>query len=786
MPQYLSPGVYIEELDVGPHPIQGVSTSTTGMVGVTACGPTGGKPKLVTTFNQYQSIFGGFLPVPTADVVNQWGSKTNPEGAVWWMLPQQVKAFFDNGGQQLYVKRVFSSSATAASGSPIRGLVAEVTQDAAAGAPMLTLRHLFGIQQGTPVSVVRGDTGQSLGQPTVTAYNGTRGTITLSAPLTQEVRVARGDVVVIAAPSLADPTKVATDPANATATFQCGTLQEQALGSWGNNVQAQIRPMVGASMTILVTGPPVITTLSQDVALGGTQVVVPESAGTFDASIDGQQVVIAGQRFLASGAAVNAGQLTFTIAPASPAAWQTGLAVQRLRPAALAGGIQLSVNNAQKLYTGAIVELDNGTHKEPQTVASVTGTVVTFGTPLVNGYVETDWLRVLEAEVLVSYQPPGGQPIQEDFTNLRLADAGTSLGNDPNSLWVAVNNRSQLVTLQPGAAFSTVITDFPTAITPLPTSPPSVRPGGWLALSGGDDQLGSLSVEDFVGFDGGSGLRTGIQAMEDIDEIAICAVPGVWSQTVQSALIDHCEQRKDRFAILDPPDRLGIDEIYGFRQVFDTEYAALYYPWLLTADPSPGAPSGSNIRVPPSGFMAGIYANTDITRGVHKAPANVVIQGINLVGGLAADITKSEQDVLNPVGINALRFFPGLGERVWGARTLSSDTDWKYINVRRLFIYVEKSIFNGTQWVVFEPNNDQLWALVRQSISAFLTTVWQTGALAGTTPDQAFFVQCDRTTMTPDDLDNGRLICIIGLAPVYPAEFVIFRFEQMTATSQQS
>ena len=179
--------------------------------------------------------------------------------------------------------------------------------------------------------------------------------------------------------------------------------------------------------------------------------------------------------------------------------------------------------------------------------------------------------------------------------------------------------------------------------------------------------------------------------------------------------------------------------------------------------------------------MAGIYAATD----VHKAPANVVIQGINLTGGLAADVTKREQDVLNPVGINALRSFPGLGERVWGARTLSSDTDWKYINVRRLFIYVEKSIYNGTQWVVFEPNNDQLWALVRQSISAFLTTQWQNGALAGTTPDQAFLVQCDRTTMSQDDLDNGRLICLIGVAPTYPAEFVIFRIGQWTADAQQ-
>jgi hypothetical protein len=501
--------------------------------------------------------------------------------------------------------------------------------------------------------------------------------------------------------------------------------------------------------------------------------VVPEAANTFDASIDGQTVVISGQRFQASGAAVNAGQLTFTIAPVAPAAWQAGLTVQRLRAAAQPGDTQLSVNGAQNLYKGAIVELDNGTLKEHHTVVSFSGTLVTLDAALTNSYVETDWLRVFEAEVLVSYQQLGGQLITEDFTNLRIADKGTDLGdNDPNSLWVAVNAQSQLVTLTHGPAFSTLMTEFPTAW----------PHGGWLTLDGGNDHLEALTVEDFVGVDGGSGHRTGIQAMEDIDEIAICAVPGMWSQTVQAALINHCQLLGDRFAILDPPDNLDIDGIGAFRQVFDTEFAALYYPWCVTVDPS----TTSNVHVAPSGFLAGIYADTDVNRGVHKAPANVVIQGINLTGGLAADVTKREQDVLNPVGINALRSFPGLGERVWGARTLSSDTSWKYINVRRLFIFVEKSIKNGTQWVVFEPNNEQLWALVRQSISAFLTTVWRTGALAGTTQDQAFFVQCDRTTMTEDDLQNGRLICLIGLAPVYPAEFVIFRFEQKTADSQQS
>ena len=766
MPQYLSPGVYIEELDVGPHPIQGVSTSTTGMVGVTVRGPTDGKPVLVTTFNDYQRTFGGFLPAPDAGTVRQWGSAANLEGGCLVAFPLAVKGFFDNGGQQLYVKRVFSGAATAASGSPVGGLVAEVTSDAAAGATSLTLRHLFGIQQGTQVNLVRGDTGQ-VTRLTVSAYDGTSGTITLAAPLAQEVRAARGDVVEIAAPLTANP-------ANATATFTA-----RALGSWGKDLQAQIRPMVGATMTILpspTAGPLAVTALSQDAAANAAQVVVPEADGTFDATIDNQTVLIAGRRFQASNAAVAAGKLTFTIAPAQHAAWGSGLAVQRLRPAALADNSQLGVNGAQKLYIKGIVELDNGTQKEVRTVkavAGVAGNVVTFDPALTGTYLEGDRLRVVEAEVLVSYAPAGGQPVVEDFTNLRIAEAGTALGQDPNSLWVAVNTQSQLITLEPGPAFSTLLTEFPTA------SPH----GGWMRLpTGGDDQLGALSVEDFVGVDGGSGHRTGIQALEDIDEIAICAVPGMWSQTVQSSLIDHCELLKDRFAILDPPDGETIDGIGAFRQVLDTEYAALYYPWCITVDPS----TSQNVHVPPSGLMAGIYAGTDVNRGVHKAPANVVIRGINLVGGLAADITKREQDVLNPVGINALRFFPGLGERVWGARTLSSDTDWKYINVRRLFIYAEKSIFNGTQWVVFEPNNDQLWALVRQSITAFLTTVWQTGALAGTTQDQAFFVQCDRTTMTQDDLDNGRLICIIGLAPVYPAEFVIFRFEQTTASSQQS
>jgi len=179
--------------------------------------------------------------------------------------------------------------------------------------------------------------------------------------------------------------------------------------------------------------------------------------------------------------------------------------------------------------------------------------------------------------------------------------------------------------------------------------------------------------------------------------------------------------------------------------------------------------------MPPGGYVTGVYSRSDTERGVHKAPANEVVFGAS---DLEFQIMKGEQDVLNPKGVNVIRAFPGRGIRIWGARTLSSNTLWKYINVRRLFIYIEASIEKGTQWVVFEPNDYRLWSRVKITITQFLTGVWRSGALMGTTPEEAFFVKCDRSTMTQDDIDNGRLICIIGIAPVKPAEFVIFRIAQ--------
>jgi Bacteriophage tail sheath protein len=283
---------------------------------------------------------------------------------------------------------------------------------------------------------------------------------------------------------------------------------------------------------------------------------------------------------------------------------------------------------------------------------------------------------------------------------------------------------------------------------------------------------------------------TGLAALGEVDDIAIVATPDTVrldpdsQKEATSNLIEHCEQLRYRIGIVDPPTGSSISQVRQFRSQFDTEYAALYYPWIRIIDPTakrdPGAPPAT-LDLPPSGVTAGIYARSDIERGVHKAPANEVVQGITQ---FVKNITFDQQAVLNPEGINALRFFPGRSYRVWGARTMSSDPEWRYVNVRRLFIYLEHSIDKSTQWVVFEPNNERLWASVRQTIEDFLLVTWRSGALMGTKPEEAYFVRCDRTTMTQNDLDNGRLICLIGVAPTYPAEFVIFRIGQWTADAQ--
>lgn len=296
---------------------------------------------------------------------------------------------------------------------------------------------------------------------------------------------------------------------------------------------------------------------------------------------------------------------------------------------------------------------------------------------------------------------------------------------------------------------------------------------------GSNGSVAGISAADFIGTDNGAAKRTGIQAFLDNDVVSIMAVPGVTDPNVQLMLVAHCENLGSRFAVLDiPKDSRKVADVIAHRDIFDSNYAALYHPWLTIFDPL----DKKNIAIPPSGSVLGIYARSDNTRGVHKAPANEVVRACV---GLSCQFNKGEQDILNPKGVNLIRAFPGQGIRVWGARTATSNPSWKYVNVRRLFIFIEESIKANTNWAVFEPNDEVLWVRVQRTISVFLTGLWRNGSLAGSSPEEAFFVNIGRNTMSQDDIDNGRLICVIGVAPVKPAEFVIFRISQKTSESAE-
>lgn len=301
---------------------------------------------------------------------------------------------------------------------------------------------------------------------------------------------------------------------------------------------------------------------------------------------------------------------------------------------------------------------------------------------------------------------------------------------------------------------------------------------GSISFAGGTDgTLDAVNESIYVGRDEGPGKRTGINSFKENAEASILAVPGITMPDVIVSLVNHCEQTQSRFAILDVPKALvKTSDIADYRSMIDSTYAAIYHPWIQTFDPITKKPG----FIPPSGAMAGIYSRTDITRGVHKAPAN---EGV-VCTGLSINYNTGEQDLLNPIGVNLIRAIPGQGIRVWGARTASNNASFKYVNIRRLFIYIEQSIRTSTNWVVFEPNNAALWSRVQMTISGFLESAYRVGMLNGETPAQAFFVNVGTSTMSRDDIMNGRLICEIGIAPSRPAEFVIFRVSQMTADAE--
>jgi phage tail sheath protein FI len=687
MPEYLSPGVFVEEVPGRLKALEGVSTSTAAFVGPARRGPIAGAalpftpaggftleadraPVFLTSFAEFVRRFGFPLPLVT--------NAADPDTGY---LGYAVKAFFDNGGRRCYITRIVTSAATSGEKRARQGVVYHLVRSAKTGDTTVYFQSLRGLNQSDALVFRRRSDGSTLATLNAASYNTLANSVTLSGALAVDLDPAEVYAAVTAPPTPATgPRFVARSP-----------------GAWSGDVGVQIVPVDRVPVKITVA------------AVATASVIEVQSASTF--------------------------------------------------------------------YLGAVVEIDHGTTRTVHEVIEIDGRKLTLGDTLGAAVVAgTSSARVLEIDVLVS-DDSGAAPL-EVYRGLTWSQGATS---DLRRHYASViNAQSRLVWVQPPGISGLTGSEGAGASVPAYNQQPTTANGFAEKLSEGLDGLPSQAASGdaaYIGTDGGPGLRTGIESFKDLLDVRLIAAPGRTSNAVQLALISQCELLRYRFALLDA--RL-IDQdpmaILAHRNLYDTSFAGYYAPWLgVTID-------GQTRWLPPSGFMAGICARVDNQRGVWKAPANE--QPFNVVE-LKTRFTTGEQDVLNPRGVNLIRRFDEGGIRVWGARTLSSDPEVKYVNVRRTLIFLEATIDKNTQWVVFEPNTFSTWDRVTASIRGFLETQWREGALFGESASQAFFVRCDETTMTEDDIQNGRLICQIGVAIVRPAEFVIFRIEQITGFAKQ-
>jgi phage tail sheath protein FI len=381
-------------------------------------------------------------------------------------------------------------------------------------------------------------------------------------------------------------------------------------------------------------------------------------------------------------------------------------------------------------------------------------------------------------KVEVSEEPAAGEGAEPTYRVVVSAGSekeeheGLTIKKGRQNIATKVNSASKLIKITESSA--------------VPEAQKAVATGSY-TLSTPSAKPEKLKPTDF---EGDVAKRSGMGGLAAVDEVTMVVMPDLMTvgingddtqlRDLQGKMIAHCENAGDRMAILDTPPSLLPQEVLEWRMNtagYDSKFATLYYPWIEVMDPLTNQP----MLVPPSGHVAGVWCRTDSNRGVHKAPANEVVMGVN---GLGFQVTHAEQGGLNKVGINCIRSFPGRGIRIWGARTLSSDPEWRYINVRRLFNYIAESIMEGTAWSVFEPNDETLWLQLRVAASSFLTRVWRDGALFGSTPEEAFYVKCDSETNPPEVIEAGQVICEIGICPVKPAEFVVFRLSQFAAGGQ--
>jgi phage tail sheath protein FI len=795
MPEYLAPGVYIEEIEIGAKPIEGVSTTTTGFLGMAERGPLN-KPTLVTSFAEYQRIFGGYL----AEKV--YGNKRG--------LPYAVEGFFVNGGQRLYVSRVATEKAAKSSGflPDISGKSISLAEEVKANAITLKVKEdATDLKKDDVLLLKDGPQSEYL------KFVSTAKALTLDVPLSQSyalntdiTKMNQGttaytiregmaaNAVVIKLDNVTDLGENDVLIINDDTNPEICIVKSVDTTEKSIEVKTPLRFTHGSAVEIKKLTTPA-TTKKLISVVKASYTVIPITATDTDFS-PSDAIKIEDEYFIIKAAEADK---VILIADELKHPHKMDKEIKQLVPAievkAVNEGtwgdkikivVKESTPSSAKLAADALnqnfLDLDTVTGMEKGTLLKLPTTPLSYET--VTEVIKTDDTKRVVLENAVGSLSAGKEVSTVEFDIIVSFDgfdeAFKKLSmNEAHSRYV-----EEIITPESSKLIS--VKDVSTTVEapqkiPMPSQD---KEPGW-KLSGGIDGIPDDSELDttYEGKDDTEPVkRTGLYTLKNIDEISIVAIPGVTTQHLQNKLVIHCENMKDRFAVLDSEEKADLDAIQRQGNLYDSKYAALYYPWIRIFDPL----SKKRINVSPSGYMCGIYARSDSERGVHKAPANEVVRGalgLEEFDGVKTIITKGQQDILNPKGINCIRAFPGRGIRVWGARTISSDSLWKYINVRRLFLFLEESIDEGTQWVVFEPNDEKLWARVRQTITQFLTRVWKDGALMGTTPEEAFFVKCDRTTMTQDDIDNGRLIVLIGVAPVKPAEFVIFRIAQWAGGS---
>jgi hypothetical protein len=810
----LTPGVYVEETSFRAKSIEGVSTSTTAFVGPTRKGPfidlnlsdpeRQDTPELLTSFGDFERIYGGFEDLT-------WGPN---------YLAHAVRAYFDNGGSRLFVARVMSNGATEGRASS-SSIIDTVTPDeqarfvartpGAAGNGRITVRLLAAgatvrsMNSALPGTMVRIGGGTPAGParieggtPAFLLQDG--GELLLTVGGTDAALTFRGQPAEVFSDDPIDPDvdlgDVAT-PANAQFAVSInGMAQTLTLPTPGGLVpratlvEAINRQIIGgyARLTGAAEGAPNRLVIGTDRKGSGAAVIVQAHAPlNFDTTkaqtnavdannnvadlgsvtADEINALLVAQGVNARAALTPGGRLaiaTTATGPTATLAVRTGASSAHV-PLGLAAGAPAVTGTAGATVT-YFVKNDTGAWRGPGDT-----TLDLSATPLTSA-------------------PPGGAEFLSMTISAADADGHEMVYDEIGFADAHPRGIRHVLAPRPGRRADALENAFALE-TGSGVDPFELRAGLFatgaervITLTGGNDG----SRPPLIAWE------RALEVLERMDDVSIVAAPGHSSYAaadetlflgIQQALISHAEQpRAYRIAVLDTPSDQTVSGAQQVRSRIDSKYAALYFPWVVVANPlaRPGADNvPRELALPASGFVCGIYARNDVERGVHKAPANEVVRGAIR---FETEINFAQQGVLNPVGVNCLRFFPGRGYRVWGGRTISSDPEWKYVNVRRYFNYLERSIDRGTQWAVFEPNGERLWANIRETVSSFLYNEWFNGALLGGTPKEAFFVRCDRSTMTQNDLDNGRLVCLIGVAVLKPAEFVIFRIGQKTADAR--